>query len=268
MVRVVSLACSNTEIVCALGHAAALVGVDDHSDWPPEVVGALPRVGPDLAVDVAAVAALEPDLVLASLTVPGHERVVEAVERAGLPFLAPEPVDLAGVLASVREIAGALGDPPAGEALVAEMERGWAIATPPERRPSVLVQWWPRPVIAPGGASWVRELVERAGGRSPLAHEPVKSRPLDDAEVAALALDAIVLSWCGVEPDKVREDVVYRNPAWQGLAAVRDRRVYRIPEAYLGRPSPRLIEGYRRLCAVVSAVAPAPSSEKASASSS
>ena len=36
--RVVSLTCSNTEIVCALGAADVLVGVDDHSDYPVEVV--------------------------------------------------------------------------------------------------------------------------------------------------------------------------------------------------------------------------------------
>jgi len=39
--------------------------------WPEEVVGPLPKVGPDLEIDVDRVAALEPDLVLATLTVPG-----------------------------------------------------------------------------------------------------------------------------------------------------------------------------------------------------
>ena len=69
--RIVSLACSNTEIVCALGCADLLVGVDDHSDFPTDVVGPLPKVGPDLDIDVERVAALEPDLVL-SLD-PSHE---------------------------------------------------------------------------------------------------------------------------------------------------------------------------------------------------
>lgn len=45
--RLVSLACSNTEIVCALGLAERLVAVDDHSDFPAAVVAGLPRVGPD-----------------------------------------------------------------------------------------------------------------------------------------------------------------------------------------------------------------------------
>ncbi len=59
--KVVSLNCSNTEIVCALGAADMLVGVDDHSDFPPAVVDALPRVGPDLDPDMARIKALNPD---------------------------------------------------------------------------------------------------------------------------------------------------------------------------------------------------------------
>ena len=42
--RIVSLTCSNTEIVAALGLAHLLVGVDDPFDWPMEVVGRLPRL--------------------------------------------------------------------------------------------------------------------------------------------------------------------------------------------------------------------------------
>lgn len=75
--RIVSLCPSNTEIDCALDLGAALVGLDRSSDWPSEV-RALPRGGPDTSVDVDAIAALEPDLVLSSLSVPG-----KLAERAG-----------------------------------------------------------------------------------------------------------------------------------------------------------------------------------------
>ncbi len=88
--RIVSLACSNTEIVHALGCADLLVGVDDHSDFPEALVSSLPRLGPDLDPDLDRVAALRPDLVLATLTVPGHERVVEGLEARGMPFVAQE----------------------------------------------------------------------------------------------------------------------------------------------------------------------------------
>jgi iron complex transport system substrate-binding protein len=254
--RIVSLTCSNTEIVSALGRAADLVGVDDHSDFPAEVVAALPRVGPDLGIDIEAVARLRPDLVLASLTVPGHEHVVAGLRAAGLPFLAPEPVSLLDVYRDVREIARALGDPAAGERVVAAMRAELTPASRPgaRRPPKLLVEWWPKPVIAPGRRSWVHDLIELAGGANPLGGEAVKSRPLTDEEVRVLAPDAFVLSWCGVAPDKVRPEVVQRNAAWQDLPAIEARRVYCVPEALLGRPSPRLVDGYRELRRIVEAV--------------
>jgi len=268
--RIVSLACSNTEIVHALGCADLLVGVDDHSDWPPEVVDPLPKVGPDLEIDMEKVAALEPDLVLATLTVPGHEEVVARLEEAGLPFIAPEPTSLADVYRDIREIAGRLGVPERAEEVVAEMRAelepssaprggdgtraGAAGGVDPAERPSILVQWWPKPVITPGRLSWATEVIEAAGGRAVLADEEVKSRPMDDAEVAQRAPDAVVLSWCGVHPDKYRPDVVLGNEAWRELPFVKEERVFCIGEPYLGRPGPRLVEGVRRMREVVEAV--------------
>ncbi len=256
--RIVSLACSNTEIVCALGCEDLLVGVDDHSDHPVEVVAPLPRVGPDLEIDIDRVEALKPDLVLATLTVPGHERVVEGLESRGLPFIAPEPTSLSDVLSNIRTIAKHLGVSGRAEDLCAELKATWGDADgresgpgPAADAPALLVQWWPKPVISPGRLSWTTDVIERAGGSNPIGSEPVKSRPLEDSEVAELSPDAIVLSWCGVDPAKYRPDVVYRNQAWRELPAIRDRRVFCVPEAYLGRPGPRLVDGLRELRSIV-----------------
>ncbi len=250
--RVVSLACSNTEILCELGLASCLVGVDDHSDFPAEVVDGLPRVGPDLSPDIEKVAALEPDLVLASLTVPGHEVVIEKLQAAALPFLAPEPTSIGDVLESITQIAEHLGHPAEGAALIARLRDALEPGSHPyENPPSVLVQWWPKPVIAPGRRSWTHDLIVAAGGSNPLANEEVKSRPLTDNEVRELDPDAIVLSWCGIKTDKIRPELIYENPAWKDLAALRKKRVFVVPEAILGRPSPRLVEGLEALRAII-----------------
>lgn len=262
--RVVSLACSNTEIVCALGCEDLLVGVDDHSDHPAGVVARLPRLGPDLHPDVDRVRALAPDLVLASLTVPGHERVIARLQAAGLEYLAPEPVSLDDVFRDIEAIGARLDAAERARTLVATLRRALepaAIEAGPGARadgdddaPSILVEWWPKPVIAPGRRSWVHDLIVRAGGRNPLGDEDLKSRPMTDDEVRDLSPDAIVLCWCGVPFDKYRPDVVYDNPAWRGLDALTRRQVHCIPEAFLGRPSPRLVDGYRALRRVVESV--------------
>jgi len=137
-------------------------------EWPPEVVDPLPKVGPDLEIDVEKVAALEPDLVLATLTVPGHEAVVERLEAAGLPYVAPEPTCLADVYRDIRDLAERLGVPEQAEPLVqsmrAELGDGrrspWDVGDPPpepDPRPAILVQWWPKPVITPGAQSWATD---------------------------------------------------------------------------------------------------------------
>lgn len=248
--RVVSLNCSNTEIVCALGCADRLVAVDDDSDWPVEVVAALPRVGRDLQIDIAAVQRLSPDLVLGSLTVPGHERVVQGLRDAGLPHLAPETQSLADTYADILAIGAALGVAQRAQSLVDAMRAAIApVGSGPG--PRVLVQWWPKPIIAPGRLSWVHDLLLAAGARNPLGERAVKSQPLGDEEVAALHPDAIVLAWCGVRTENYRPQRVLANPALAGTPAVRRGAVYVVPEAFLGRPGPRLVDGYRALRAVV-----------------
>ncbi|MDA0329234.1 MAG: helical backbone metal receptor [Gemmatimonadetes bacterium] len=249
--RIVSLACSNTEIVCALGCAGFLVGVDDHSDHPAEVVASLPKVGPDLDIDIEAVAALEPDLVLATLTVPGHEKIVARLEAAGLPFVAPEPISLEDVYRDIRHIGDLMAVRSRAEGLIAEMRRELDAPPPSAAAPTILIQWWPKPVITPGRQSWATDVVRAAGGRALLGHEDHKSRPMTDEEVAALSPDAIVLSWCGVHPDKYRPDVVLRNERWQQQPFVAHNRVFCVGEPFLGRPGPRLIEGARALRSIV-----------------
>jgi iron complex transport system substrate-binding protein len=245
-VRVVALTCSNTEIVCALGCAEQLVALDAHSDYPADVVRSLPRVGPDLDIDVARVAAAKPDLVLASLTVPGHERVLERLAAAKLPFVAPEPKSVSDVYANIRQIAELLGVPERAAPLIDSMRAELDVISPPSTL-RLLVEWWPKPIIAPGRASWVHQLLLAAGLENPLADRDVASLPLTDHGAAELLPDASVIAWCGVRLEKYRPEVVLRRSAWQELELVRRKRVFCISEAWLGRPGPRLVEGVRAL---------------------
>lgn len=249
--RVFSHTCSNTEIVCALGCAQALVGVDADSDFPPEVVAGLPKTGRDLNLDIDAVLALRPDLVLTSLTVPGHEKVVDALRAAGLRVLVADPQSLVDVYASIRAIAEALGVPERGEALVARMDAMMPTVYVEGTRPSVLVEWWPKPIIAPARHSWVTDLVERAGGRNPWAEVDAKSVPMEHAQAHAAMPDVVVMSWCGVKETHYRSDVVRGREGWNDVPAVAHGRVHAVSEAYLGRPGPRLVEGYLRLRAAI-----------------
>jgi iron complex transport system substrate-binding protein len=157
----------------------------------------------------------------------------------------------------IRDLAEATGIPDRpGEPLSAEElteVRAVREAALPAEAPRLLVQWWPKPVIAPGRRSWTHDVMVAAGFRNVLGDEDVISRPLTDDEVREAAPDAIILSWCGVDPSKYRPDVVLENPEWADVPAVREGRVFCVPEAFMGRPGPRLVEGVAALRALLPA---------------
>jgi iron complex transport system substrate-binding protein len=134
-----------------------------------------------------------------------------------------------------------------GDALIAEMRS----AMPPLKasgvKPKVLIEWWPKPVIAPARQSWATDLIELAGGENPWAQLDAKSSALTDAQILAAAPQVVVMSWCGVREENYRADVVRRRAGWSNVPAVRDNRIVPITEAWLGRPGPRLVQGYRAL---------------------
>lgn len=254
--RIITHTCSNTEIVCALGRADWLVGVDDHSDHPPEVVAKLPRIGPDLDVDVDKIRALEPDLVITSLTVPGHERCLEQLEAAGLPLLVTQPHSLADVAADILRIGEAIDARQSAQALADRFDTALA-AEPPAHEPvPILVEWWPKPVIVPGRNSWVNEMLARAGGVNPWQDREAESLEIDREMARNAAPEAIVMSWCGVDEAKYRPHVVSRREGWADIPAIANERIYPISEAWLGRPGPRLLDGIEKLREVVKQARP------------
>jgi iron complex transport system substrate-binding protein len=252
--RLFSHTCSNTEIVCALGCAELIVGIDTDSDYPPQVVAPLPKLGRDLDLDVPGVLALKPDLVLTSLTVPGHERIVAELEAAGVRTLVCDPLSLEDIYGDIRRIARALDVPQRGDALVEEMRAAMPQVRLPQP-PKVLIEWWPKPVIAPARQSWASDLITLAGGVNPWGQVEAKSTPLEDAQIIAAAPDAVVMSWCGVKQENYRAEIVRRRAGWENVPAVRRGCIVPITEAFLGRPGPRLVEGYRALRAVIEAAA-------------
>ena len=249
--RIVSLCPSNTEIAAALGLLPRLVGVDDYSDFPAAVQG-LPRVGPDLAVDLDRVAALAPDLVLASLSVPGMEKNVQGLEERGLPHITLDPHSLAEVWESMRSVGQAAGVP-AATAIEALERRVAAVAARAAGRPRARVywEWWPKPVYTPGGRNWLTDLSALAGGVNCFADHDVDNLRLEPAAAAAAAPEVILVVWCGVHAEKIRLAQVLERPGWEDVPAVRSGQVYILSEGLYCRPSPRLVDGLELLAGIL-----------------
>jgi len=250
--RIITLAPSNAEIVAALGVFDRVVACEDSSDYPPEVT-TVERLGPDLGPDLDRVAALGPDLVISSLSVPGMERIVTGLARRAVPQLVLAPKSLADVCRDIVRTADALGVPEAGAAVVADMEAQRVALLAAQRGPSVPVylEWWPKPMFTPGADCYSNELIALAGGHNVFGARPGSSLQVEPAELVAAAPQVCFVSWCGVAEHKLDPQNLVQREGLETLAAARQGRVFRLDEAFSGRPGPRMLEAARRMAAAI-----------------
>jgi iron complex transport system substrate-binding protein len=252
--RIVSIAPSSTEILHALGLGRRIVGVDRWSDYPPRVLK-LPRVGSDLRVDVERVAELKPDLVVASLHVPGMEDNLPAFERAGFAYLALGGVGLDGIWEDMRVIGRYLAREQRAEALIADTRARMAqvaarASAANGARPRVHWEWSAHPFVA-ARRSWITELLEMAGGQNAYSDLDVESVRVTPADAIARQPDVVVACWCGARKLPSVERILAR-PGWQDTPAIRQRRVAVFKEDLFGRPGPRLAQGLEQLATLLS----------------
>jgi len=189
--RLVSLVPSITETLFALGVGDRVVGRTEWCIAPRDAVDAIPTIGGTKTVDVEAVLALAPDLVLAN-----HEEntreAVDAIERH-VPVYVTYPRTVAEAAAMCRALAQ-LTRAPDGGSLGAWIESSWArlrSRTPRSLRTVTLV-WW-RPLLAASTDTYLSDLLSGFGCENVVRGGTTRYPPLAPAELVALEPDLVCL---------------------------------------------------------------------------
>src|SRR6266436_5757788 len=259
--RIVTLLPSATEIVCALGFEAELVGRSHECDYPPSVAR-LPALteakfnpeGTSAEIDqrVKKIVAdalsvyrvnapklreLRPDVIVTQSqceVCAVSETDVEAAvaewlgARPKIVSLAPYGLD--DVFTDMQRVADALNAPARGVDLVARLRNrlvaiaGKARNAP--QKPNVATIEWIDPLMAAG--NWMPTLVEMAGGSNLFGIAGEHSPWMKFDQLAAKDPDVILISPCGFNMDRAEQDLpaLTNHPEWHGLKAVRARRVF------------------------------------------
>lgn len=251
--KIISICPSNTELLAYLGLTDQLIAVDDYSDWPKEITH-LPRLGPDLNIDIDKLESLKPDLVLASLSVPGMEKNVQALKERGIPHVVFNPNSLQEIAQDLLELGRLTGLEKNAEKVVLEYKefikcyREWSKKVEKKR---LYWEWWPKPVFTPGGRNWLTEISELAGGINIFSTEDTASVQTTWEDVFSRNPEHICLAWVGIQQEKVNPNLVTRRPNWTELQAVRDNNIHVLEEPLFCRPSPRLLQGLKRIAAIL-----------------
>jgi len=254
--RIVSAAPNVTEICCALGLRAALVGRTRYCDYPPGI-GQVPSIGALIDVNVEALLELRPDLIL----VAGTSRTqTDRFATLDLRLESVPDATLDDLFLAVRRIGELAGRPRTATKLCDEIHADLAVVSARFARASparVLLLTGtlsdpPRPPYVAGPGSFYDDLLNRAGHQNVVTAAQAAFAPLSLEFIVRADPDVII----ELDPDGSARpggdvDALRVWKALGPLRAVATERIHvlRGSEHYL--LGPRIAHTYAALCRVI-----------------
>lgn len=248
--RLVSLAPSLSEIVCALGQQDSLKGVTQYSDYPA-YVKTLPQVGSYIRPDLERILRLKPDLCL-SVKDGNPKETVLRLSDMGIPVYVLDPHDLHSVIMAIEEVGDLLHAKDRARQLTdtmnARISHVRAFNRTLNHRPRTFFQIGVSPIVSAGQGSFLHELIELAGAVN-LADGDVAYPRFSREQVLILNPDILIIT--SMTRGQVFDDVKKEWESWPDLEAVRQKRIYILDSDLLDRPTPRMVDGLEMLITVI-----------------
>ena len=248
--RLVSHVPGITETLFALGLGEKVVGVSDYCDYP-EAAGLKPSVGDYFNPSIENIVALDPDLVLTD----GHSENIKGLESLGITFFVIDPQGIDGILGDIELLGKITGTEKRAEELIKDMQDSISqVIALMEDTPKVKVFYiidatdltlpW---TVGPG--SFADALITMAGGENAAKAQGAWVQ-FSLEEVISSDPEIIIL------PAKhgtafTSPETLKAHPAWRGITAVRQDRIYTIDGDLVDRPGPRIVQGLKEMAKII-----------------
>ena len=244
--RVVSLVPSATDLLVAMDGKERLVARTRH-DQDPRLAD-IPSVGTGLEPNLEAVAALDPDLVVAQKDARARA-AVEPLEVLGIPVYVAEAGELEDLQRHSRQMGGLVGLEERADSLAhaiqGELEE---VAARVEGADPVDVLYilHPDPPFTTGSGTYLHEVIEAAGGANVFG-DVEREWPEVSMEAVVRRDPDVVVASRGHEEGGAEEDWLRERSGWRSVPAVEAGRVLTVDPDLFNRPGPRVGEAARVL---------------------
>ncbi|MFN3416768.1 MAG: cobalamin-binding protein [Caldimonas sp.] len=253
--RVISLAPHATELIFAAGGGERLVGVVEYSDYP-EAAKTIRRVGDNKAVDLEAIAALKPELIV----VWRHgnaRRQLEKLGALGIPMYESDPRRLDDLPEALMRLGRLLGTEPAAQRAAADYRR--TLQTLRERyagRPPVTTfyQVWRQPLKTLNNDHMVSDVIRLCGGVNVFGTLEPLVPTLSDEAVLQANPEFIFTASMGATHSNRPVDSLDGWKRFPRLTAVQRGNLFYVNGDLINRPTPRVLEGAALICEAMEGV--------------
>jgi iron complex transport system substrate-binding protein len=191
--RIVSLSGTTSEIICALGKQAQLVGVDVTSTYPA-ALEKLPKVGHSRNISAEGVLALTPTLVIGT-TESLKPEVAAQLKSAGVAVqLFKQDYSVAGTKQLVKDVAAAFGATAQVPAVLKKLDADLAQAKKPAKAPKVLFIYarGTGTMMVAGTGTQAAKVIQLAGGQNAVT-DFADFKPLTAEALVAANPDVLLL---------------------------------------------------------------------------
>jgi len=244
--RIVALAPHIAENLYAAGAGDRLVGTVDYSDYPP-AAKALPRVGGYSRVDLEAVAALKPDLVLAWES-GNNMPQVDKLRALGLTVHVSQPNTMDSVADDLERLGKLAGtEAAAASAANAFRLRLAALRKANNSKPPVrtFYQIWKTPLMTVGGPQIISDAIRLCGGDNVFGQLKQMAPTVSVEAVLETDPEAIIATGMGdAKPEWLKD-----WDKWTQMTAVKRNNLFHINPDIMQRHTPRILDGAEKLCA-------------------
>lgn len=256
--RIVSLVPSASEIIYAAGASHLLVGVDQFSSFPDDLVkrvksSNLTVVGSGFTPDLDRIISLSPDIIFVNGPSQFESKGVQRLSDLGYTIVSLNAQNISGVLQNIELVGRITGSPEGAAKAIANLrERVMKIENAAKNAPKVrvYVENWHDPLFSGGAGSLQDELIVRAGGMNIFSDVRTKSGEVSPEAVVSKNPQVIILFHKIVAPEQVRS-----RPGWSIIDAVKNNRVYYISDdenmAAYGAPGPRIVDGLEKMAMLI-----------------
>lgn len=248
--RIVVLSPAGCEILYAVGAGNKIVARTDFCNFPAESES-LPSVGgfDGKTLSIETILSYEPDLVYGAKGM--HDFLQEACSQFDIELYLSSAASFQEVYDEIVFMGEKTGYSENAEKLVSSMKtklEGFRKASEKKsdkKKKKIYWETWNAPYMSVGGASFINEIIETAGGKNIFGDITDQAYPMVSEEtILSRNPDVIILPYGDVSECANRS-------GWKYLSAVKKNKIFNVNDDVFSRPGPRIVEAVETLSSLL-----------------